>query len=522
MNKIIKFLKWGLPIFLFAMFFSIPNSKALTTDSFHAEFVSEKIYYSKTKDGVTRSERARYIYRNSDGQVVFCIQPGINLLENHPMQGYSKDEYSVTGMTKEQWDRINLIAYYGYNYGNHTGDKWFAVTQYMIWKTYPIGWDVYWVDSFHGNRITQFEQEEAEINNLINNHYVKPSFNNETINGKLEETIVLTDNNNVLSNYTISVNGKASYKIEGNKLYITPHEIGNITINFQKNSNRFNRQPIAYVDESSQNILLAGDLEPVNASVKINTTGGNVKIDKTGEKLVIKNGTYRYENIKLENVKYNIYANEDIITSDGVKHFSKDELIGTITTDSDGIAYLDNLYYGKYYAVEIETSGNNKLDSTEKYFEITSDNPSITIELENHYITGKLDFIKYDIATNIPLPNTKVEIHMIDENNPDEDILIGTYVTDENGKIIIEDLPVIDGKKYYVIEKEAPNGYLKDVEKIFFSISDQEIVRVSMTNQTIEVPDTEKNKSYSLEIFSVVAMIIGIGIMIYANKNKNK
>lgn len=521
--NILKKLKWAIPIFLFGIILCIPNikAKAVTTDSFNYEWINPKIYVSKTKDGVTRSERIRIYHRNSDGSIVYCIQPGVNFAADVPMDGYDSNQASIAGMTEEQWLRVNLLAYYGYGYGNHTDSKWYAITQYEIWKVYNLGWDVYWVDSFHGNRINQFEAESQELLNLVDNHYKRPSFNNQTINTVVGDTVKLTDTNGVLQSYDVSVTG-ASYRKDGTDLYITTNSIDEITVSMTKTSNRFGRISLVYTRPDTQNLLFAGDLDPVISTLKINVSGGTVDFDKTGEKLVIRNGIYEYEKIKLGNVKYNIYADEDIITNDGVTHYKKDELVGTVVTDENGLASLDDLYFGKYYAVEVESSNDNVLDLTKKYFEITKDNLSESLELYNHYPKGKLDFIKYDVTSLAPLPNTKIEIHMVNKNDSTNDVLIGTYVTDENGKVVIDNLPIVEGMGYYITETEAPENYIKDSDKIFFSISDNETVRVSMTNEMIiEVPNTSKNE-LNINVLVVIGLILGFGALMYVKIKNNK
>ena len=58
------------------------------------------------------------------------------------------------------------------------------------------------------------------------------------------------------------------------------------------------------------------------------------------------------------------------------------------------------------------------------------------------------------------------------------DILIYSGKTDENGKIVIDKLPI---GKFYILEKEAPEGYELNTEKMWFEIrEDGEIVKSVM------------------------------------------
>ena len=95
------------------------------------------------------------------------------------------------------------------------------------------------------------------------------------------------------------------------------------------------------------------------------------------------------------------------------------------------------------------------------------------------------------------------------------DELIFSDRTDENGKIVINNL---EYGKYYIIESEAPEGYLINDEKMFFEIKeDGEIVKATITDEKIiiEVPN------YKLIVYASIILLLGIGIILY-EKKKNK
>ena len=110
-------------------------------------------------------------------------------------------------MSEAQWERISLLAYYGYQYNDngydHSNNKWYAITQVMIWRTTNPESDIYFTNTLNGNRISQFDSEIAEMERLVANHYKTPQFES----GKtvpIGSTINLNDSNNVLSNYKIN------------------------------------------------------------------------------------------------------------------------------------------------------------------------------------------------------------------------------------------------------------------------------------------------------------------------------
>ena len=75
--------------------------------------------------------------------------------------------------------------------------------------------------------------------------------------------------------------------------------------------------------------------------------------------------------------------------------------------------------------------------------------------------------------------------------------------------------------KFYILESEAPEGYILNDEKIWFEIKeDGEIVKANMFNEQVDVPNTLKNSNNILEIISVSFIIIGVGYIIYASRKK--
>lgn len=248
---------------------------------------------------------------------------------------------------------------------------------------------------------------------------------------------------------------------------------------------------------------------------------GTVIAKKKGETVELKKNGYEYKEINLEGVKIGLYANENITNGTGKVIYKKGELVKEILTDKDGNIKIDNLHLGKYYLQEIETVGEHVLDKTKYEFELKYKDQyteviEYTTSIKNHLASGKLEFTKTDFSTSEPLPNTKIEIYKEDNT------LIYSGVTDENGKIIIDRLPI---GKYYILEKEAAEGWEINPEKMPFEIkTDGEIVKsVMKDNQIVEVPNTYLNEKNQHVIIAIITGIAGLGIVVYGlTKNRKK
>lgn len=125
------------------------------------------------------------------------------------------------------------------------------------------------------------------------------------------------------------------------------------------------------------------------------------------------------------------------------------QVIGTYTTNADGIIILDGFEAGWYTAVETKAADGYVLDSNPRDFEITN-NQFVKIVFENVKQPG-LKILKVDSKTGAAIPNTTFEVRGMDQS------LIGTYKTDSNGVIYITGL---EAGYYTVTETIAADGYI--------------------------------------------------------------
>ena len=130
------------------------------------------------------------------------------------------------------------------------------------------------------------------------------------------------------------------------------------------------------------------------------------------------------------------------------------EIIGTYTTDSDGVIYLPEAESGWYTVTELEAASGYLLDTTPHRIEV-KDGRTATLEITNHK-SSRILLHKVDKATGKGIYGAVFLLY--DSNhNP-----IGEYVTDQDGYIYADE-GLADGR-YYLREIKAAPGYVLDPE----------------------------------------------------------
>ena len=308
-------------------------------------------------------------------------------------------------------------------------------------------------------------------------------------------------------------------------MFITPYVLGYGNYQIEELEEQsipgyvWNSVPLKFsIDENSKFIQddefgLMLEVQFENKEVK-----GEVEIKKVGEKLVIENGTFRYEEIELDGVHYDLIADGDIYAGDGTLIYKDKQLIKSFVT-KDGYFKLTNLYLGKYCLIETKTVGNHVLNSKPYCFEIKykdqyTDTIKLVINQKNYLAKGDFELSKVDLSTGEPVEGALIEIYT------EDDILIYSGRTDKLGKLYVKGLE--SGKKYKFVEKEAPEGYILNDEIHEFEIlNNGDIVKDTLSNEkiVIDVPNTFANDYKIL----IPVSLCGLGIiLVLLSKDKRK
>ncbi len=411
-----------------------------------------------------RTTTSQHIYvmaRASDHQIVYCIEPGTAIDETHSYTGYETDFTTYANMTAEQWERVMLLAYYGYNYRDevtdHSDVKWYAVAQYMIWKTVPRDYDIYFSTSVYKNERldNKYAAEQAEMERLLQNHYKTPQFDS----GKLllGEKVTLSDKNNVLGHYELKTRTTTVSK-KGNTLEVNASSLGKIEFQMQKTDSIYSHTPIVFVNSQKQDVMEVGSYNPISSQYSLEVVAGKVKLlklDKDSQKC----------NSKLAGAIYGVYK------KDG-------NLVTQLTINNQCMAESDAILgIGDYYIKEIQAPNGYELDTQSYPFTMTHENVNLVKEITvyDKEEKGTIKIKKYDAETKTCTPTgaskLKGAVYGIYQN----ETLIQKVTIQDNCEGVSTTLPL---GNYYIQEIEAPYGYELDTQKYEFSITSQNYTHV--------------------------------------------
>lgn len=256
----------------------------------------------------------------------------------------------------------------------------------------------------------------------------------------------------------------------------------------------------------------AYQVDPVSGDVIIEVVyenhpvKGRLKIVKQGEMLQDFQKEFVYETKPLAGAAFEVYAAENIYTADFQKdeegnrilEYAADELVGTVTTDENGEAFLEELPLGNYKVVEVTALEGFVLNQEAQVITLSyedQDTPVVEQEalFENERQKVEVSVVKKDAETKTEVEGavfglyTKEDILVQDQVILEADTLIAKAVSDEKGTAVFQaDLPF---GSYYIRELEAPEGY----------VSSDEAVEVTAAYQGQEIPVVEISSEFENE-----------------------
>ena len=214
-------------------------------------------------------------------------------------------------------------------------------------------------------------------------------------------------------------------------------------------------------------------------------------------------------------------------------------------TGEDGTVIFKDLKEGTYTLTETKPpEGYTLAKNPSQKVEVPGNTTGLIFENEKIPDKGRVELLKYDSITNKALEGVEFELYKkssvstpkpdkpeakatdgedtpkpdestntkpdeITNPKPGEDILVGKFTTDANGKIVVENL---DPGDYYFIETKGLEGYKPDSSKLEFTIPNE--------GGTIELTKSNTPDEASVEItktdVSTGKPLAGAKIKIYA------
>lgn len=491
-------------IFIFLVLLFVALKTVHASERFvEAEYVSGE-YINAVRGNLTRYQTVR-VLRDLMGNHVYCIQPFVDFNGSDNFIMYP-DQYSdYNDLTLEQKRRVLLIAYFGYGYKERIEQKWYAITQYLIWTTIESTDNIYFTDTLNGRRITKYESEMNEILNDVIEYDATPSF-------------ARTYQVEYGSNLTIE-NIDSSYYIQPSQYeYVTGNNnitISNITssgsISFSKKS-EYKSQSAFYDSTSSQDLIKPGSVYTYNKKANIEVINGRIKLN-----LIPENSVYTVES-SIENTCFNV------INSSG-------NVVDTGCFTDDNLTYeTKNLPFGKYKIQE--KSMGKGYEDIEGYYEVelTSSRNYIEKDINIKQIKNKIEINKYACKDNQCTYESNAEFIIKDKY----DNIVDRIITNELGQAIsiaigygtykveqvkgIEDYTLIESYNEEIIDSKTPHkknlfNYYKTPETEI--VEDEPVIPIPEPEEDILPPDTGLQASYGIVgIISLLTTIITISFII--------
>lgn len=307
-----------------------------------------------------------------DGQVVYCIEPGITRELGETFTGYGEnfwDNYPTSYNKTIEPDTIKLLLGRIMQYGYHgtVSTSWKSqnaadadkiayayATQLLVWETIvgerdanfnhvsTGGYDavkscvstkhpLYSAICSYYDSIVSSVQNHAKIPSFMAKSSAKAQKIELEWNGS-EYVATLTDSNNVLSQYTFTANVTGmNFSVSGNKLTITAATAPSDTVSITATKSLKRAGIIVWSDGNiggghQDTITYSASVsDPVKAFLNVKVSYGSAKIIKTSE------------DGKVDGIKFTVVG-------DGVNQ--------TVTTNSRGEIQIDNLMPGTYTVTE--------------------------------------------------------------------------------------------------------------------------------------------------------------------------
>ena len=416
----------------------------------------------------------------ADGKEAYCIEPGHTLYSGNTLTESASTVWKNLGSAKQK--AINLALLYGKPGSGKclsgTEDQKWVATQLIVWefvsgcRSTSEGYkctNTKFIDGIcAGGANPGVKSVYNAISKSLANYSTVPSFASaiaskaETYEMKYSDgkyTLMLTDSNNILSDFGFKTTGGISVSKSGNKLTLTSSSPVNdaVTFNSAKSMPSVgNTTLIPYGDATLQDVItgVENDADPIRAYFKVKTSSGNLKLVKTSE------------DGNVANIEFTVKGDD----------YSK-----TVKTNSKGEFELTDLVPGKYTVTE--HTPTEYAEQKSKTVNVES-GKTATVSFSNVLKKWNLTVTKTDAETKSAQGDATLAgaVYGIYNNGK----LVDKYTTDKNGSFTTS--YYVCGDNWTLKEIEPSEGYLLDETEYHIGA---EAKKYTIENNSISMGVTE-------------------------------
>ena len=466
-------------------------------------------YYRVIKDGKEINGQMKII-RNEDKEILYSLSPYEILADTQEYKELLDNDYNKLSPEKRRY--IELISYYGYGYQNRTDEKWYTITQFLIWKYLDSSASYYFTTSLTGMKKGKYSNEMMELRSDVDYNDIAAYFPRYSKNYGDSIVMELLD-----SRLYEIIETNYEYKHSYGGLYIDKATESGI-VSYRRLSNNYKEPVKFYESEKSCDLIKPGTINnPIHTTSYV-IKSGDILLD------IRKNVDVYSVESDFSNTCYEL-SGEKIST------------IKVCTSDDNLLYKSDPLPYGTYTVKEVSVGKGFKENTFVYEVNITGNNEHPSLIIDNYLIRNSINIVKKickeEVCQNEE--NALLAIYDINDNLIEEvttDINgeisfvvgLGTYVVKQISgtdgydlslpykEVIIDEIPCQKELYSYFIEKPIDIPDEKDTEK-----NDESEKKDENTEGGLDVKEEDGEKNISLELppntgikLSVWDLIIGI------------
>ena len=421
--------------------------------------------------------------KHINGKIGYCIEP--ELAVNSNVYNSSTD-WSISKYSEYVKKRMELYAYYGYQFEGHQTIRYYMATQELIWS-FSDDEKIIWTTKDHSDsQKINVQAEKNEIVRLANKHNLIPSFSNLSYKYNVGDKVNLEDTNYALNGYDIKTD--INYNVRDYILSFTVPKRNRVDMLLVPKGRSYDQTIVYSCNFRSQRIATFGVPDNPKSNLSLTIIPDKIKVKVNKKDSETKNLVTDAGNIiKIKNLDKNEY----------VKLNDSEEI--SVGTDGTVSIYLED---GNYEIEEVHASNGYSINKEKVKFKVDKnlelDNDTYNVDFYNNKVYGKIKIKKVN-ELNENLEGCKFEIY-------DKDMkLVDTLVTTKNE---YDESVKLELGEYYVKEVETLNGYILD-NKVYkvnldYENDEKEIVfkTLNLTNKKIRcdllvVTSYEDNKPLS-------------------------